>query len=191
MIAVIKDMAVIEIRENIDFIPDENQTIVDISGIDPTPQVGWRIVGSDILPPFMSQTRPVGISLSNYVSSAITYKSISERKIFADQLIEKMKKLNIDNGLGIAQSLWVHQRLRKVTITVGEAHALAFPPLLPVVGMTFDIDLLNLVITGDIETAYSVLLCAEPDPMTDPYHALSAEMIGWIMQEIAVYLGWV
>jgi len=185
----LKNLEVIAIAEEIpqDLEPDE--LLVDMSGLDPVPEIGWRLVGPDLLPPGIS-LRPSNVSLSDHIQSSMTDHLISERRMWAEDLIERMKKMNIEYGLGIAQSLWVHERLRKLTITVGEAHAAAFPPLEPVVGMTFNIDLLNLVITGDVETAFAVLLCAEPDDMTQPYHALSQEMIGWIMNEISSYLGW-
>jgi hypothetical protein len=189
-VAIVKNLVVSQIVDEAPEQLADDEISVSIDGLDPQPQVGWRIVGPDLLPPQVTIARPQGVSYTEYVNSKLIDFSISERRVWAEGLIERMKKLNIENGLGIAQSLWVHERLRKMQITVSEGHAAAFPPLAPVVGMSFDIDLLNLVITGDIETAFAVLICCTPDDMSEPYHALSAEMIGWILGEIASYLGW-
>lgn len=116
---------------------------------------------------------------------------IAARRLWAENMMERLKFQNIQNDATLAQSLWIHTRLRKLEITPLQAHADAFPPLGPVVGVPLVIDLMNLVISGDLETAYATLLCVEPDPMTEPYHALDQNLIDWIKNEIAVYLGWV
>lgn len=189
-VAIVKNLVVSQIVDEAPGLLAADEISVNIDGLDPQPQVGWRIVGPDLLPPQITSLRPQGVSYTEYVNSKLIDFSILERRVWAEGLIERMKRLNIQNELGIAQSLWVHQRLRKMPITVSESHATAFPPLGSVVGMSFDIDVLNLVITGDVETAFAVLICCTPDDMTEPYHALSAEMIGWILGEIASYLGW-
>ena len=112
-------------------------------------------------------------------------------RAFASRVIAEMKINNRESNINLAQALWVHHRLRAITFTVLQAHADAFPPLAPLVGTTMTIDLMNLVISGDIETAYAALLCMSPDDMTQSYHFLSTERIGWLMNELGVYLGWI
>ena len=116
---------------------------------------------------------------------------IAARRLWAENMMERLKFQNIQNDATLAQSLWIHTRLRKLEITPLQAHADAFPALQPVVGVTLVIDLMNLVISGDLETAYATLLCTTPDPMTEEYHVLDQDLIDWIKNEIAVYLGWV
>lgn len=166
------------------------QQIFPLEGVDPQPEIGWKMVGNDLVPPYVSFPRPMGLTLAQYIGSVQIEISIADRRRWAEELMQRLKKRNIDGGLGLAQSLWVHSRLRALEISVLEAHAMAMPQLAPLVGQTVIIDLMNLVVSGDIETAFAALMCAVPDDMSEDYHALSAEMIGWIMNEIAVYLGW-
>lgn len=95
---------------------------------------------------------------------------------FAQQLIARFKLSNIDNSIGAPQALWVHTRLRAVSITY--------------LGVNYTIDLLNLVITGDLETAYLVLSLMAPDDMSETYHWLSSTMLGAIRSEIGSFLGY-
>jgi flagellar biosynthesis GTPase FlhF len=57
-------------------------------------------------------------------------------------------------------------------------------------GMPFRIDLLNLVVSGDLEVAYVVLGATVPDDMSMPYHFFTAERIGGYQLKIARKLGW-
>jgi len=123
-------------------------------------------------------------------AAAALKATITERRLWAEDMMERLKEINVQSNLTLAQSIWVHQRLRKLEFTVAQPHADAIADLQPLVGMTFQIDLLNLVVSGDIETAFAALLCCTPDDMSQPYHALSADMIAWIMGEISSYLGW-
>lgn len=98
-------------------------------------------------------------------------RTVSESRIIADQIIEEIKKENlayflqneISNDIAILKSLWTHHRLRNIELTVS--------------GITMNIDLMNLIITGDLETAYVVLSSITPDDMTQPYHFLSSDRI--------------
>lgn len=116
--------------------------------------------------------------------------TISERKQFADELMQELKLMNIEAGVNLSQSLWLHHRLRNLTFTVGSMHAESFPPLAPLVNQTITIDFLNLVVSGDVETAYAVLLCITPDDMSQPFHALNNDFTGYIRMRIAQFLGW-
>ena len=102
--------------------------------------------------------------------------TIEQRKAFADQLMEDIKRQNTLEGINLMQALWVHHRLRALEITIG--------------GVPFTIDLMNLVISGDIEVAAVVLMNTTPDDMTQPYHWLSTERLSWITAKITTYLGW-
>jgi len=109
---------------------------------------------------------------------------------FASNLMAVLKVLNQGSGISLAQSLWVHHRLRSLQIVVTSEMATAMPVYAPLVGVTLTIDLLNCVISGDLETSFFALAGAVPDDMSEDYHALSAELIGFIKTQIGIYLGW-
>lgn len=106
-------------------------------------------------------------------------RSVSESRKIADEIIEEFKAKNltnfitnsVPNELAIMISLHVHHRLRAVSITVG--------------GVPFVIDLLNLVISGDLETAYVVLSYMVPDDMSMPFHYLDQATINSLKLSIS------
>lgn len=106
-------------------------------------------------------------------------KTVQESKIFADDLMQRMKQKNILEGLSdLEQAAWVHHRLRKVPVTLSDETTV------------LEIDVMNLVISGDMETADMVLGQMIADDMTKTYHWLNQERIDWIRNEIRTYLGW-
>jgi hypothetical protein len=109
---------------------------------------------------------------------AMTYlsASVAERKVFCENLMDRLKIINVSQGINIGQALWFHHRARALSVSYN--------------GENYTIDLLNLVISGDVETACIVLMNAIPDDMTESYHWLSQERINWIVGEIKTYLGW-
>ena len=113
----------------------------------------------------------------------------AQRK-FASNLMAVLKVLNKGSGINLAQSLWVHHRLRALEIVVTSKLATAMTVFTPLVGKTVTIDLLNLVVSGDLETAYFTIASATPDDMSEDYHALSAQTLGFMRNQIGIYLGW-
>ena len=105
--------------------------------------------------------------------------TVQENKIFADQMMQKMKEKNLLEGLSsIDQAAWVHHRLRKVDYTLSDETTVV------------QIDVLNLVVSGDIETAEAVLGQMTADDMSETYHWWTQSRIDWIRNEIRAYLGW-
>jgi len=110
-------------------------------------------------------------------------RTVAQSRLWSDEIIEEFKKENlayfvensIPNDLAIMISLHVHHRLRAIDITVG--------------GVPFTIDLMNLVISGDLETAYAVLSYMEPDDMTMPYHWFSQDRIDELKSKISIRVG--
>ena len=110
--------------------------------------------------------------------SVFVSNTIQQNKAFADDMMERMKKRNILEGLSsIDQAAWVHHRLRKVDYILNA-------------GPTVQIDVLNLVVSGDIETAEHVMGQMTPDSMLEVYHWLNQDRIDWIRNEIRTFLGW-
>jgi len=109
-------------------------------------------------------------------ASLATKFTIKERKEFADQLLEEFKARNIADGITAIQALWMHHRMRALPVTIG--------------GLPMVLDILNMAISGDVETACIALQYTEADDMTMPYHWLNAERIAWIVSKMKNYLGW-
>jgi hypothetical protein len=119
---------------------------------------------------------------THYMAQLPSYKyldiSIKEKKAFADDLIDRLKKKNITEGINGPRGLWVHERTRALSVT------------LPGVPYTFTVDLMNMVISGDLELACLSLMYSPADDMTLPWHWLSAERKNWIINELKLFLGW-
>ena len=105
--------------------------------------------------------------------------TIKQNKEFADKLLQKLKEKNIAEGLSnINQSAWVHHRLRKIDYVLSD-------------GITVvQLDIMNLVVSGDVETAEQALGQLTPDDMTKSFHWLTQDRVDWIRNEIRAYLGW-
>lgn len=157
-----------------------------VSETDPTecPDSSEHTIDADSV----TKIEPVPYDMTN--ADDVVFKTIADRRIFAEDMMERLKKLNYDNGINLSQAMWVHHRLRALSCTITSDHATALPPLSDLVGQTVTIDLMNLIISGDLETAFAALLTCTPDDMSEPYHCLSATLVGWIMNELATYLGW-
>jgi hypothetical protein len=112
-------------------------------------------------------------------TTVFVQKTIRQNIDFSIELIQKLKLKNIFAGLSsIDQALWVHHRLRRVDMFLSDDQT------------QVSIDVLNLVISGDVETAEKVLSKIQPDDMTEDYHWLTEDLILWIRNEIRAYLGW-
>lgn len=103
--------------------------------------------------------------------------SIKKRKEFADDLIERLKKRNMQQSINAVQGLWMHQKIRQLNVTLPGAP-------------TFSVDLMNMVVSGDLELACLSLMYSQADDMSLPYHWLSQERINWIIAELKKFLGW-
>jgi hypothetical protein len=101
---------------------------------------------------------------------ALSRKVEDSRKL-ADAAIDEFQQLvfaffvenNIDEQMALLKSCWAHHRLRAVEIDLGTG------PMI--------IDVLNLAITGSLETAWVVLGQMTPDDMSQPQHFFDQ---GWI-----------
>lgn len=114
----------------------------------------------------------------DYVS-VIVQNTVQENKTFADDCMQRFKQKNIIEGLStMDQAAWVHHRMRVVDYTLAEDSSVV------------KIDLMNLIVSGDIELAYFVMGQMVPDDMTKPYHWWTQARIDWVRNEIATYLGW-
>ena len=109
----------------------------------------------------------------------IVHTTVHANKVFADNLMQELKERNILEGLAsLDQAAWVHHRLRKMDYTMTDTTTIV------------QLDLMNLVVSGDIETAEQALGQMSADDMTEAYHWLNQDRIDWIRNEIRNYLGW-
>lgn len=128
----------------------------------------------------MDETALDAVISAHVPNTTIVYihNTVRENKDFADDMMQRMKERNLLEGLSsIDQAAWVHHRLRKTDYVLDA-------------GATVQIDVLNLVISGDIETAEHVIGQMSPDDMTQAYHWLTQDRLDWIRNEIRTYLGW-
>ncbi|HNC40329.1 MAG TPA: hypothetical protein PK522_00945 [Nitrosomonas sp.] len=102
--------------------------------------------------------------------------SIIERKKFADELLERFKLRNINEGINALQGMWMHHRLRAYPVSFG--------------GMNFTIDIMNLAISGDLEIACLCLLYGDTDDGTETYHWLTSDRKAYLINELKSFLGW-
>jgi hypothetical protein len=110
------------------------------------------------------------------IDSRMMY-SIKERKQWAEDMLERFKKRNISLGINAQQSMWLHHRMRALEITFA--------------GIQMTEDILNMAVSGDIETACLSLMNSTVDDGTKPYHWYTEDTRKWLIDEMKVYLGWV
>jgi len=95
---------------------------------------------------------------------------------FAYELFFQFKLKNISEGINAHQSLWLHHRTKKLDVNF--------------MGIPFEVDVINMGGSGDIQTACISLMYCQPDDMTLPYHWLSQERLNWLVSEMKTHLGW-
>jgi hypothetical protein len=98
------------------------------------------------------------------------------RQIFAKKMMLKFKHKNIAEGINAIQSLWLHERTRKWQCEI--------------MGVTLTVDIINMAVSGDIETACLALIYGQPDDMTHPKHWFTQERMNFLINEMKEYLGW-
>lgn len=95
---------------------------------------------------------------------------------YAKSLIIQLKLGNMSQGINAGQALWVHHRLRALEITYNSV---------PMV-----VDVMNMVVSGDIGTAYIAFSLMAPDDMTQSYHWFSQPRIDQIKALLGQFLGY-
>lgn len=104
---------------------------------------------------------------------------IKDRKQFADEMMQRFKDRNMVHGINVTQALWLHHRTRAWSVTL--------PPQFG--GFQYTVDILNMAVSGDLETAYFALRFGTLDDMTQPYHCVDQALIDWLKNELKTYLG--
>ena len=111
------------------------------------------------------------------VQSQSIFFDIKARKQFAEEMIERFKKENIKSGINAIQAIHMHTKIRELTGSF--------------MGYPFKVDIINLVVAGDLEVAVICLMNADNlDDGSQPYHWFTAGRRDMIVQELKAYLGW-
>jgi len=113
---------------------------------------------------------------ADIVMQGLVRTTVKQRKEWADDLMERFKVRNMKQGINLLQALWLQHRMRALNVTVG--------------GVPFVIDMLNLVVSGDVETACVCLQYMTLDDMTMPYHFIDDNCRNFLVTEMKTYLGW-
>lgn len=112
-------------------------------------------------------------------SDLVVKISIQERKKFGEQLMEDFKLKNLNEGIQWFQAVHLHARVR--------AWQVNYPN--PIDGSDV-VDIFNMVLSGDIETASLSLLYGVNDEMTLPTHWITNERRLWLINQMRAWLGW-
>lgn len=105
--------------------------------------------------------------------------SIIDRKTFGEKLTEEFKYKNLQEGITWYQAVHLHSRVRDWKVN--------YPS--PLTGSE-NVDLFNMILSGDIETASLSLQYGENDDMTLPQHWVTQERRMWLVNKMRVWLGW-
>lgn len=116
------------------------------------------------------------MSLLQYLNNPAVLADDAARKRFAQELMIAFKVRNIQEGINAPQAMWLHHRIRALDTTI--------------TGVAMTVDLSNMAMSGDLETAYLALAGCAADDMSQAYHSLSQERLNWMKTEIAIFLGW-
>lgn len=142
--------------------------VIDAATLSAEPPLGWI---------YDSVTHVFSAPPATPASTAKAIEAtIAVRKEYCDDLMDRFKRANILAGINGAQGLWMHHRLRAVDITFG--------------GNPYTLDILNMVVSGDIELGCLALMSATPDDMSQTYHWLSTTRLAWLVSEMKSFLGW-
>lgn len=113
--------------------------------------------------------------------SNVSYRADNEaRKEFGSDLMLAFKQKNISESCQWYNAVWLHSRVREWKVTFPEALG----------GAVVHVDVQNMIMSGDIETACLCLIYGENDDMTSALHWISDERRQWLITQMKVWLGW-
>lgn len=113
------------------------------------------------------------------------YADHEARVKFATDLLIAFKQKNMEEGINIFQAMHMHTRIRAWVVVVPTNPAYG-----PYQGKEFTIDLINLSLSGDIETACKSLEWGIVDSMLMPEHWMNDARRAWLINEMKEFLGW-
>lgn len=100
---------------------------------------------------------------------------LEAEKEFLKELMLDLRQEYIDAGILPNQALWVHQRLSTWTF--------------PFMGLTYTVDIFDMVQTGNSQLLYLSLTYGTPDDMSQPQHWITQARINEIKATLKSWLG--
>lgn len=122
-----------------------------------------------------------------YLSNPQYKADLQSRRVFGSDLMLAFKQKNLSEGIQWYQAMWLHHRLRNWQVTMP-------PALLTALGEIPDpnmsVDLVNVIVAGDLDLASLCLTYGTADNMTSPFHWCSQERMDWLNTQLKTWLGW-
>ena len=107
--------------------------------------------------------------------------SIAARREFGSKLMENFKLKNLNEGIQWYQAIHLHSRIKDWNVT--------YPSALG--GIPDEqVDIMNMILSGDIETASLALLYGQDDSMTQVNHWITFDRRKWLINQMRAWLGW-
>lgn len=104
-------------------------------------------------------------------------KADNDAKIqYGKTLMVNFKYQNITDGITGPQAVHLEYRMDNI-------------PFIQSDGTVETNSLYNKMITGDLDTAYFILLYMQPDDMSKPYHSVTQAKIDYLKNALASFLG--
>ena len=122
----------------------------------------------------------MSLNIEQYLSNP-EYRADNEaNREFGARLMLAFKQKNLSEGIEWYQAVHLHSRLRSWQVNMPEF----------VGGGTETVDLINMILSGDIESACLSAMFGVPDSMTGPRDWISEERINWCVTQMKQFLGW-
>jgi hypothetical protein len=122
----------------------------------------------------------MSLTYDQYLSNS-SYKAENQAKRdFGADLMLAFKIKNISEGIQWYQAVHMHARFRSWDVYLPEALG----------GTVETVDLLNMILAGDIETACLSAIYGVPDDMSSPVHWISEDRMQWAIAQMKAWLGW-
>lgn len=156
--------------------PKESFAFDDAGLIQKFIDAGFRVLPHD---EFESLKASLSDEFNDYlngylISNDAMLRSIAENeeKIQAGKrVLVRFKMKNLSEGITWAQAVWLHHRVKNWVVNVTGVG--------PV-----EVDLYNVLNSGDLESAVYMILSGNPDDMTKPYHWVTPQRMQWVASEI-------
>lgn len=120
------------------------------------------------------------MNYENYLGNGSLNADLEARIAYAKDLLTAFKVKNISEGIQWYHAVHLHSRLRDWQVN--------YPTALG--GGNDRVDIINMIVSGDIETATLSMMFGVPDEMNLPIHWMNTERIAWIISQNKRFLGW-
>lgn len=120
------------------------------------------------------------LSYGEYLSNPQYEADNLSRQRFGQQLLLAFKQKNMSEGINGYQALHLHSRIREWVTTLPPAYG----------SVIIKVDLMNMMLSGDIETSCLAIMLGTPDDMSSPIHWCSPDRMNWLVGQMKKWLGW-